>query len=166
MIQNRLITITDICRFHNGDERTQMITHGSLTGGPEDYTLCFREMLDDESECTTHVNVKNRKCVTLLRSGAYNSELMIEQGRRHNCHYATPYGDLMVGVFAKSVDSRVNVSGGKLRLHYTVDFYGSPTTEKILVVDVSPRQDGKQSKTGKEKSGKTVVRLQPPRESK
>lgn len=154
MIQNRIIKITDISRTPDGEDSSQVITKGCMVGGPEDYTLHFREMLDDEHECETRMTVKKRTCVSILRTGAYNSEMIIEAGRRHNSHYITPYGEFMIGIFAKSVESNVEMNGGKLKLNYTIDFFGGHAAEKVLIIDVS----GKTTvQNGKEKSGKTLV---------
>ena len=154
MIQNRIITITDISRTPDGEESSQVITKGCMTGGPEDYTLHFSEMLDDEHMCDTRMHVKNRACVSILRTGAYNSEMIIEAGRRHNSHYITPYGEFMIGIFAKAVSSTVEMNGGKLKMNYTIDFFGGHAAEKTLIIDVSARMT---AQNGKEKSGKTLV---------
>lgn len=159
MIQNRIITITDISRTPDGEDSSQVITKGCMVGGPEDYTLHFTEMLDDEYTCETRMTVKKRSCVSILRTGAYNSEMIIEEGRRHNSHYATPYGEFMIGIFAKSVDSKVEMNGGKLKLNYTIDFFGGHAAEKLLIIDVS---DKTTAQNGKEKSGKTLVARRAP----
>lgn len=159
MIQNRIITITDISRTPDGEESSQVITKGCMVGGPEDYTLHFTEMLDDEYVCDTRMNVKKRSCVNILRTGAYNSEMIVEEGRRHNSHYVTPYGEFMIGIFAKSVDSTVEMKGGKLKLNYTIDFFGGHAAEKLLIIEVS---DKLTVHNGKEKSGRKLVVKQAP----
>ncbi len=161
MIQNRIITITDISRTPDGEETSKVITKGCMVGGPEDYTLHFSEMLDDEYTCDTRMHVKKRCCVSIVRTGAYNSEMIIEAGRRHNSHYATPYGEFMIGIFAKAVESDVGLRGGKLKLHYTIDFFGGHAAEKLLTIEVSAKTD---SSNGKEKSGRKLVIGQVPQE--
>ena len=152
MIQNRVITITDISRTPDGEDATQVITKGCMVGGPEDYTLHFTEMLDDEHQCDTRMSVKKRNVVSILRSGAYNSEMIIEAGRRHNSHYVTPYGEFMIGIFAKSVESNMQMTGGKLKMKYSIDFFGGHAAEEVLIIDVSEKLQN-----GKEKSGRTLA---------
>lgn len=161
MIQNRIITITDISRTPDGEETSKVITKGCMVGGPQDYTLHFSEMLDDEYTCDTRMHVKNRCCVSIVRTGAYNSEMIIEEGRRHNSHYVTPYGEFMIGIFAKSVESNISTGGGKLKMNYTIDFFGGLTAEKMLTIEVSAKTD---SPNGKEKSGRKLVAKQVPQE--
>ena len=162
MIQNRIITITDISRTPDGEDSSQVITKGCMVGGPEDYTLHFTEMLDDEHVCDTHMTVKKRSNVSILRTGAYNSEMIIEAGRRHTSHYATPYGEFMIGIFAKSVESSVEMNGGKLKLHYTIDFFGGHAAEKILIIEVNSKTN---APNRKEKSGKTIVAKRVPQKA-
>ena len=46
------------------------------------------------------------------------------------------------------------MNGGKLKLHYTIDFFGGHAAEKVLIIDVSAKTT---AQNGKEKSGKTPV---------
>ena len=69
MIQNRIITITDTSRTPDGEETSKVITKGCMVGGPEDYTLHFSEMLDDEYTCDTRMHVKKRCCVNDKKPG-------------------------------------------------------------------------------------------------
>ncbi|HZK39242.1 MAG TPA: DUF1934 domain-containing protein, partial [Clostridia bacterium] len=41
---------------------------------------------------------------------------------RHNCHYITPHGEFMMGIFTRYVNSKMNADGGELKFKYTIDF--------------------------------------------
>lgn len=81
----------------------------------------------DESDAIGTSGVKTMlwlesdKQVTLQRSGNLQSRLIIEQGVRHNCCYATVQGDITVGVFGEAVDIDLDGANGNVRLQYTVD---------------------------------------------
>ena len=55
------------------------------------------------------------------RSGAYTSQLFLETGKKHVCHYMTPYGDLPVGVYTEDIKNDLSEKGGTLDLHYSLD---------------------------------------------
>lgn len=59
--------------------------------------------------------------VVLSRTGQLESRLEIEKGERHQCHYATIYGDLFLGVYGEVLDNKLNEDGGKLFMSYTLD---------------------------------------------
>ena len=131
-----MIKIKDAQTVGGEVERVEIITRGSYEGCPEDYTLEFTELFDNEFECRTKLFVKEKSRVTMIRSGSYNSELIIEDKKRHSCHYATPYGEFMIGIYAKNVDSDVTPDGGILEMNYTVDYYAGLASENHMVISV------------------------------
>lgn len=109
--------IIEIADQHETDGEIQsmsMTTVGSLSGTPEDYSLIYTDQDGELEGCVTTLRVENGRRVTMTRAGSYQSELIMELGRRHNCHYTTPYGELMIGVFTQKVDSLMDEHGGKL----------------------------------------------------
>lgn len=71
-------------------------------------------------DVTTILTVQN-DMVVLKRTGALQSRLEIEKGERHQCHYSTQFGNLSVGIFGEMVDIKLDESGGKLSMEYTID---------------------------------------------
>ena len=69
---------------------------------------------------TTILKAENNR-VILTRTGSLESRLEIERGERHQCHYSTVYGDLMMGIFGEALDINLNDNGGKLSMSYTID---------------------------------------------
>ena len=65
----------------------------------------------------------------------YN-EIILEAGKRHNFQYGTPYGEMQMGVFANTVESKMTPEGGTLKLVYTIDFYGNFTSAKDMLIEV------------------------------
>ena len=136
MKKDVLISIKDYQISDGAQENIELTTKGKLSGCPADYKLEFTESFDDENICSTTLSVKDRRCVSMLRKGPYSSELIIEQDKRHNCHYVTPYGEFMVGIFAKSVRSSMDKKGGVLKMNYTVDYYEGYTQENEMTIEV------------------------------
>ncbi len=64
----------------------------------------------------------DQNTVTVFRAGENNSRLTLEKERRHHCHYHTPLGELMMGVYTKAISSSLNDDGGELYVSYTLDF--------------------------------------------
>ena len=75
----------------------------------------------------------------MLRSGKYNTEMIIEKDRRHTCYYMTPYGELIMGVYAKSIANGIGENGGTLKFSYTIDFNNTPASENELFITVAEK---------------------------
>ena len=59
--------------------------------------------------------------VSMLRFGKQSSQLIIEKGTRHLCHYETGYGSVSLGVAADVIEQRLDENGGRLKFSYTLD---------------------------------------------
>ena len=57
----------------------------------------------------------------MLRFGKQSSQLIIEKGTRHLCHYETGYGSVSLGVAADVIEQRLDENGGSLKFSYTLD---------------------------------------------
>ena len=134
MEKERIIKITDL--EADGEDAVELTTRGVLRGDENNYSLHYEEIFGEGLSSKTVIRVKNKKSASIIRKGSINTEIMLEAGKRHNCSYQTPYGDMMVGVFAREVFSSVGEHGGELRLHYTVDLNGSLNASKEMVISV------------------------------
>ena len=70
----------------------------------------------------------------MLRTGAFNTEMTIEMGKRHNCQYQSPFGSMLIGISAQKVASDITDGKGTLELRYTIDFYGGVASENELTL--------------------------------
>lgn len=85
---------------------------------------------------TTTLTVENNQRATMLRTGRVHSNLIIEKGRKHLCHYDTGYGALTIGVFADKIENNLNEHGGSLRLRYKLDVNSNALSVNELNITV------------------------------
>ena len=85
---------------------------------------------------TTTLKVEGGDSVTLIRSGAAQSRLIIAKGQRQLCHYGTDYGDLMVGISGCHIDSKLGDVGGELSFNYTIDVNSSTVSQNEVSISV------------------------------
>ena len=137
MKNERWITIRNVDTDASGEDRFEISARGTLRGTPEDYALRFEEQFGDGMKSRTEIRVRDRRCASIVRRGDVNSEITVEAGKRHACTYETPFGEILMGVFAREVYSDVDpLEGGELRLHYTIDYNGSLSSQKKMLVQV------------------------------
>lgn len=85
---------------------------------------------------TTILKVDDASTVTLIRTGASQSRMIISKGKRQLCHYGTDYGDLMVGISGCHIDANLDEKGGELRLKYTLDVNSSIVSQNEIFITV------------------------------
>lgn len=132
-----VIKIVDRHEMEGDTDGLETTVIGLFEGEKDNYVLTYAE--DGELQgCSVRIKVENGRCITMTRSGLFETELIIERGERHNCSYSTPAGNLMLGVFARRVESDVDENGGKLEFDYTLDLGAGVVSENYLVITVTP----------------------------
>lgn len=138
MLRKCTIKITEV--QHEDDEKAiEITTTGTYRGQKGNYVLRFDEIFAEDIKSKTVISVYNSSCVSIVRHGDITTEITVEMGVRHNCHYMTPYGEMLLGIHAEAVEDNVTEEGGRLRLVYTVDYYANVEAVKEMIIDVTPK---------------------------
>lgn len=136
MKKERIIKITDLQTTYEGDDSFEITTTGVLKGTEDDYSILYNEDYGDGMKSRTEIKVKDKKSASIIRHGDITTEITVEAGKRHNCQYSTPYGDLIMGIYGLDIFSSIGENGGELHLDYTVDFNGALTAQKKMRITV------------------------------
>lgn len=139
-MKKAIIKITDTHLSDGEKYSCELTTAGTLDFLGDAYILTYEETDTELAGCITTLRVDKNRVITMTRSGKYNTELILEKERRHSCFYQTPYGELMMGVYAKSIESSMNENGGKLRFCYTIDFNNDLASENDLSISVAVKE--------------------------
>ena len=126
-------------QFVAGEEETvELTTTGSFYRRNGDYYIRY-----EESEATgyegAHTTVKvdgDASCVTLIRSGANRSQLIVEDGVRHQCCYDMGIGPLMIGISGEEITSTLTDAGGHVRFRYSMDIDTAVASEHEVTINV------------------------------
>ncbi len=123
MIKDVIIDIKTEQTVDRNTDQIEFTTDGRFGFKDGSYFISYDEskLLDVEGEIKTTLYVKPDNSVVLQRKGAYNSRMVIEKGVRNNCFYATPHGELSLGIFGEKVFWDLNQNGGKISMKYTID---------------------------------------------
>lgn len=137
MKKDVFITIKSIQTVDDEHDTTELITKGRLYKRGDGYRISY-----DESEATgfegnkTTLTIDGGDRVTLIRTGNAPSNLIIERGKKHHCHYGTMFGDIIVGINADKIESTLSDSGGDLYFKYTVDINASYMSDNEIYVNI------------------------------
>lgn len=126
------VTISD---SDSGDKK--LIAECEYNYGKDCISIVYSEALDDEGESVTTLSVLKNGIVSLNRFGRYKSEMIFEQSKRHVGCYATPFGEMMVGINSTLVRANLDENGGTVRLNYSVDCNNDPVANNELKIKVN-----------------------------
>lgn len=130
------------CQYVDGEKGvTDMTTIGRLESIDGGYALSYSESEDSGmGDCRMELKVNSDESVVLTRTGEYNSQMVLEKGVRNLCHYKTPYGDVVFGIFASRVAAAKNGDCGRIKLGYTIDINNDVASTNEI--DISFRSRG------------------------
>ncbi len=140
MNKDVLITMKSIQTIDNDSNETELITQAvyePLADGG--FRISY-----DETDATGFLGAKtvlscygNRRA-SICRSGIASSNLVIDREKKQHCHYGTPYGELMVGIYTHAIINKLSENGGDLYMKYTIDINSSHISDNEIYINVRP----------------------------
>ena len=120
MKKNVIIKLKD---WHSGPDEnytSQLDAVGTLELIDGGFILIYEEPGEGMEGCVTTLKCEG-DFVTMTREGSYNTQMIMEREKRHTCHYVTPMGEIVMGIFARRIEAHMGENGGTLLLNYTID---------------------------------------------
>ena len=139
MNYNCLICIDGTLDQQGEQERIQLKPRGSFLRRGNSFFITYEETeTTGYAGCTTTVKVAaDESRVAMLRFGPASSQLIIEKGVRHVCHYETGVGALTLGVAADEIRCQLTDAGGQAFFSYTLDDGTQELSRNLVEVTVT-----------------------------
>ncbi len=141
MEKNKVLKMKSLQKEGNESNATELTTQCSFEFDEESGSFVITY---DESSATgfegskTKLVFKGNDYASIERSGSFNSGLLLELGKKHFCHYGTPYGSFTVGINALDIRNGLSKNeGGSAYVRYTVDLNSSYISENEITFDIS-----------------------------
>ena len=105
MTKEVLVTISGL-QFspETENESVELITSGSYYKKNGKHYIIYDEVNEGFSETTRNIIKLKDDFMDITRRGVSNVHMMFEKNRKNVTYYYTPYGSLLIGIDAKSVD--------------------------------------------------------------
>ena len=131
-----LITIIGHQKFDDDKEQVEMKTVGTFEHDDDNYIIRYNEELENSTApLRAKLNIaKDESKVEMIKSGAYSSCLIIEKSKRHLCNYGTEYGDMLMGIFGREVETEFNETEGTFKFSYDIDINGAISSQNDVII--------------------------------
>lgn len=132
------IVLRSVQRNEEEENETELRTEGTYEHTEKEWRVSYEESEATGFEgSTTEIIGTDGRCVSIIRTGSANSNLMIEVGKKHYCLYGTPFGDITVGIFTHKIEDHLTADGGQLYLRYTLDANASFLSDNEIYLEIS-----------------------------
>ncbi len=138
MKEQWIMTLTSIQREENDTSESTLDTEIEYYTNPDgERVIAYAESETTGMEGSNmQLRIAKDGMISIVRTGTYQTHLVVQKGRKHFCHYETPFGEFAVGVSAKWVRNELTDAGGKLALRYTVDANSTLLSDNEIRIDV------------------------------
>lgn len=137
MTKDVMIQMKSIQSVYDDKTETELITRGKFSKKDNSFHILY-----EDSEATgfsgsvTEISVIENKIASIIRTGQTNSDLIIEPGKKHHCHYETPYGSMDIGIYTHSIKNALMDDGGDLYMKYTLDINSSYMSDNEIIMNI------------------------------
>ena len=139
MKKDYLICIDGKMEQDGDSDHIQLKTRGGFVFKDGNFFITYEEsQTTGYAGCTTTVKIaQDSSRVAMLRYGPAASQLIIEKGVRHVCHYETGTGALSLGVAADESCCELTPTGGQAIFSYTLDSGTQEISRNIVTITVT-----------------------------
>lgn len=105
----------------------------------------------DESETTgmegsrMNLRISPDNMVSVIRTGTFQTHLVVQPNVKHFCHYETPFGEIGVGITAKWLRNGITPEGGHLEMRYIVDANSTLLSDNEIILDLKRKDTQEES---------------------
>lgn len=135
-IDKYVISVVGTQSVDGESDTIELTTTAAFTERNGKKLIRYKEYADDSSGeyITTLLSIENDKKLSIIKNLDKHSELILEEGQRHQCAYFTPLGNMMIGVYTESISVDIDENGGSVEVEYTLDFNsGFESSNKIEI---------------------------------
>ncbi len=136
-----MITVSTVQTDDTQSDRMELTVEGRYAEKDGVYLIQYADAMltGVDQPVKTTLKITADDVVTVTRSGPFQNRFTLEEGKRCNSLYATPYGTINMGFFAEAVQNRLGENGGQLKLVYAVDINHQQLNRNEMTVQVTPR---------------------------
>ena len=136
------IILRSVQRNEEEENETELRTEGVYEHDGKNWSVSYEESeATGFEDSTTEITGTDGRCVSIVRRGSANSNLMIETGKKHYCLYGTPFGDMTLGIYTNKIEDNLSPQGGQLYLRYTLDVNASFLSDNEIYLEVVTQQE-------------------------
>ena len=92
----------------DGEKDTiEVITNGSCYEKNGKWYILYEEVMDELNAVTKNTVKISADTVEVTKKGLINAQMIYETGKKNVCNYATPMGQILMGITTKDIQFRV-----------------------------------------------------------
>ncbi len=130
-----VITVRGLQRAVDDDEPVEVISAGTYLRKADTHYLSYEEA-DEDGKITKNRIKITPESVEMTKQGGITTQMLFVKGQKQYACYATPFGELTLGMTTKYISVTEHEQELYTKLHYDLEINGTHMSECELDIDV------------------------------
>lgn len=135
MKKNVVITVRGLQREVDNNEPVEVISAGTYLRKADTHYLSYEEA-DEDGKITKNRIKITPDCIEMTKQGGISTQMLFAIGQKQYTCYATPFGDLTLGVTTKMINLAEDEQQISAELRYDLEVNGAHMSECELDINV------------------------------
>lgn len=139
MTKDVLVSIVGAHLIEGENNGVEVITSGSYFFKNGRHYVIYEEMIEGiEGAIKNTIKIRNG-AVDVIKNGSAHSHMVFEQEKKNVSCYATPFGQMMVGVNTNNIEVKESEDKLFVKVDYTLDINNEQMSHCQLTMDIRSR---------------------------
>lgn len=132
---------TDMNETENEEnEAIEVLSPGTYFFKDGKHYIFFEEMAEGIPGVTkTQIRIQGTESVEVIKKGAFGMNMLYEKNKKNRAYYATPYGEINLGIHTKEILVEESEENINVRVEYTMDVDYEPVADCRIRINVKPK---------------------------
>lgn len=104
MTKDVLVSVSSFQTAQEETEHMEVINKGNYYKKNDYHYVVYEEMMEGFDQPIKSMMKFKEGVLTVTKKGLLNVNMVFEESRKNSCCYATPYGDMMLGIDTEAVE--------------------------------------------------------------
>lgn len=131
-----IVKVTGLQDIDGEKSDSQIMCEGTYEYTKEKAVITYTHIDTEADDSYTTKIVLDSTGMTMIKEGAFASQMQFAPGLKYAGSYSTPYGQLSINVITDFIDAYLDEDGGMIKLAYSLDMGNMVNSFNELSIEV------------------------------
>lgn len=121
-----------------GSDAIETITRGEYYKKNDSHFLLYQEVVEGSSKPISNIIRFKEKELSLTKKGMINTQMLFEENKKSLTTYATPFGNIMMGIDTKNIMMREEEDQIVMQAEYALEVNYEYLADCSITIDIRP----------------------------
>lgn len=140
MKKDVLLSIAGLQYEFDKEDAVEVISIGEYYNKDGKHYVKYEEIMEEVEGVTNCTLKATDHQIDILKRGANNVHMVFEVNKKNMTYYQTPFGDLQIGIFTKSIGIVEEEDKILIEINYELDINYSFVSDCKIQIKITPRK--------------------------